>query len=83
MSMYIENEDLQLCLCMTEEMKYIYMFASSSLHFSDLCILVVFRDEVLKAFKQLAFQLHPDKNSAPGSEDAFKMISRAKDDLLS
>jgi DnaJ family protein C protein 27 len=40
------------------------------------------KDDVIKAFKQLAFQLHPDKNSAPGSEDAFKIICRAKDELL-
>ena len=30
-----------------------------------------------KASKQLALKLHPDKNSAPGAEDAFKAVGKA------
>ena len=40
------------------------------------------RDEVNKAYKQLAVLLHPDKNLAPGSEEAFKTIARAREELL-
>lgn len=41
-----------------------------------------FRDEINKAYKQLAVLLHPDKNMAPGSEEAFKTIARAREELL-
>jgi len=35
-------------------------------------------DEVIKkAYKKIALKLHPDKNKAPGSEEAFKKVSKA------
>eukprot|EP00916_Digyalum_oweni_P021817 GHVL01036152.1.p1 GENE.GHVL01036152.1~~GHVL01036152.1.p1 ORF type:complete len:305 (-),score=38.66 GHVL01036152.1:90-1004(-) len=35
-------------------------------------------DELIKkSYKKLALTFHPDKNKAPGAEDAFKKISRA------
>ena len=40
------------------------------------------KDDVLKAYKKLAVLLHPDKNLAPGSDEAFKIVSQAKDELL-
>ncbi|KAK4467794.1 hypothetical protein MN116_008720 [Schistosoma mekongi] len=40
-------------------------------------------EEIRKAFRRLAFILHPDKNNAPGSEEAFKILVKAKDALLS
>eukprot|EP00731_Ephydatia_muelleri_P010739 Em0005g1325a len=40
------------------------------------------RDEVNKAYKQLAILLHPDKNHAPGSDEAFKAVARAREELL-
>lgn len=43
---------------------------------------VCFRDEINKSYKQLAVLLHPDKNLAPGSEEAFKAIARAREELL-
>lgn len=33
--------------------------------------------DIRKAYKKLALQLHPDKNHAPGSSEAFKAISNA------
>ncbi|KAI6650433.1 hypothetical protein LOD99_5870 [Oopsacas minuta] len=40
------------------------------------------KDEVLKAYKSLAILLHPDKNKAPGSEEAFKLIGQARGNLI-
>lgn len=33
--------------------------------------------EIKKAYKRLALQMHPDKNGAPGAEEAFKKVSQA------
>ncbi|VDN15521.1 unnamed protein product [Dibothriocephalus latus] len=40
------------------------------------------RAEIIKAYRRLAFNLHPDKNSHPGSEEAFKRIVAARAALL-
>eukprot|EP01018_Ginkgo_biloba_P035405 Gb_16941 [translate_table: standard] len=34
-------------------------------------------DEVRKAYRKLSLKVHPDKNKAPGSEEAFKAVSKA------
>ncbi|XP_077990113.1 dnaJ homolog subfamily C member 27-like [Glandiceps talaboti] len=40
------------------------------------------KDDVNKAYKKLAVLLHPDKNVAPGSEEAFKILVNARTELL-
>nr|XP_039255611.1 dnaJ homolog subfamily C member 27-like [Styela clava] len=40
------------------------------------------RDDINKAYRKLAVLLHPDKNVAPGSEDAFKLLVNARTALL-
>ncbi|KAK4786121.1 hypothetical protein SAY86_002810 [Trapa natans] len=34
-------------------------------------------DDVKKAYRKLSLKVHPDKNKAPGAEEAFKIVSRA------
>jgi len=35
------------------------------------------QDDIKKAFRKLAFELHPDRNKDPASEERFKEISEA------
>jgi DnaJ family protein B protein 12 len=34
-------------------------------------------DDVRKAYRKLSLRVHPDKNKAPGAEEAFKAVSKA------
>ncbi|EJD35705.1 DnaJ-domain-containing protein [Auricularia subglabra TFB-10046 SS5] len=38
-------------------------------------------EEIKRAFKTLALLVHPDKNAAPGAEDAFKLVQQAYETL--
>eukprot|EP00040_Diaphanoeca_grandis_P004410 m.282092 g.282092 ORF g.282092 m.282092 type:complete len:289 (+) comp159436_c0_seq1:163-1029(+) len=41
------------------------------------------KDEINKAYRAMAGLLHPDKNRAPGSEEAFKQLAASRTHLLS
>ncbi|KAM1191772.1 hypothetical protein ACFX15_011887 [Malus domestica] len=34
-------------------------------------------EDIRKAYRKLSLKVHPDKNKAPGSEEAFKIVSKA------
>lgn len=34
-------------------------------------------DDVRKSYRKLSLKVHPDKNKAPGAEEAFKLVSKA------
>lgn len=34
-------------------------------------------EDIRKAYRKLSLKVHPDKNKAPGAEDAFKMVSKS------
>ncbi|KAL4202754.1 hypothetical protein AMTRI_Chr02g222730 [Amborella trichopoda] len=34
-------------------------------------------EEIRRAYRKLSLKVHPDKNKAPGSEEAFKIVSKA------
>ena len=40
------------------------------------------RDDVNRAYKRLAFLLHPDKTDLPGAEEAFKALNAARNALI-
>eukprot|EP00038_Savillea_parva_P000993 m.100490 g.100490 ORF g.100490 m.100490 type:complete len:289 (-) comp10351_c0_seq2:1857-2723(-) len=41
------------------------------------------KEQITKAYRGLATALHPDKNRAPGAEEAFKHITQARVSLIS
>ena len=40
------------------------------------------RDQINKQYKKMAILLHPDKSLAPGTEEAFKLLTIARSQLL-
>ena len=46
------------------------------------CLTFLYRDDVNKAYKKLAVLIHPDKSTAPGTEEAFKLLVNARSSLL-
>ncbi|KAH9374212.1 hypothetical protein HPB48_013697 [Haemaphysalis longicornis] len=51
--------------------------ADATLHSHRFC-----RDDINRSYRRLAVLLHPDKSTAPGCEEAFKMLAAARTTLL-
>jgi len=71
----------------SQTLKPIFLYIKSIVSLRQRCSgcngrVVSRREEINKAYKRLAVILHPDKNVAPGSEDAFKMLVNARTALL-
>ncbi|KAL3316880.1 DnaJ subfamily C member 27 [Cichlidogyrus casuarinus] len=67
---------------MTEAQVVIKVLRASNHHDKLGVPLNACKDDINKAYKRLAFLLHPDKNGCPGSEEAFKQLVTARNTLL-
>lgn len=62
----------------SEQLALVKRIRSCKDYYEILCISKDATDsEVKKAYKKIALQLHPDKNKAPGADEAFKAVGNA------
>ncbi|CAG9761786.1 unnamed protein product [Ceutorhynchus assimilis] len=62
----------------TEQLALVKRIRSCKDYYEILCISKDATDsEIKKAYKKIALQLHPDKNRAPGADEAFKAVGNA------
>lgn len=61
-----------------EQLEHVRRIEKCKDYYEILCVTKEATDsDIKKAYKKLALQLHPDKNKAPGSAEAFKAIGNA------
>ena len=66
----------------TTNVSVFYQVSETFMTYIKLFFLGSTRDQINKQYKKMAILLHPDKSLAPGAEEAFKLLTIARSQLL-